>query len=194
MRMSRDHILTSQAGSLPRPDDLIEANRAREIRRDDGRANIPGHAAARLSSTWCGGKRKSASTCPATASSASRWGTRSTIGAWWSYCFNRLGGLDLAGPGLYEFSPGAPNSRRDRAHQLCRPPRPQQISCRSTSDRSDDRAGNDELAGGRRSNHLQGTGGDQGRHRPLQGGAQSLRRRRRLHDLGRAGERGALCQ
>ncbi|MGB6541144.1 MAG: hypothetical protein WBF03_09755, partial [Xanthobacteraceae bacterium] len=28
--MSRDHILTSQAGSLPRPDDLIEANRARE--------------------------------------------------------------------------------------------------------------------------------------------------------------------
>jgi len=30
MRMSRDHILTSQAGSLPRPDDLIEANRARE--------------------------------------------------------------------------------------------------------------------------------------------------------------------
>jgi len=30
MQTSRDHILTSQAGSLPRPDDLIEANRARE--------------------------------------------------------------------------------------------------------------------------------------------------------------------
>jgi 5-methyltetrahydropteroyltriglutamate--homocysteine methyltransferase len=30
MKTSRDHILTSQAGSLPRPDDLIEANRARE--------------------------------------------------------------------------------------------------------------------------------------------------------------------
>jgi len=28
MRMSRDHILTSQAGSLPRPDDLISANAA----------------------------------------------------------------------------------------------------------------------------------------------------------------------
>ncbi|MGB6541405.1 MAG: cobalamin-independent methionine synthase II family protein, partial [Xanthobacteraceae bacterium] len=25
--------------------------------------------------------------------------------AWWSYCFNRLGGLDLAGPGLYESQP-----------------------------------------------------------------------------------------
>ena len=30
MRKSTDHILTSHAGSLPRPDDLIEANRARE--------------------------------------------------------------------------------------------------------------------------------------------------------------------
>ena len=28
MRMSGDHILTSHAGSLPRPDELIEANRA----------------------------------------------------------------------------------------------------------------------------------------------------------------------
>ena len=24
--------------------------------------------------------------------------------AWWSYCFNRLGGLDLAGPGLYDIA------------------------------------------------------------------------------------------
>ena len=30
MKHSRDHILTSHAGSLPRPDDVIEANRARE--------------------------------------------------------------------------------------------------------------------------------------------------------------------
>ena len=30
MRTSHDHILTSHAGSLPRPDDLIEANRERE--------------------------------------------------------------------------------------------------------------------------------------------------------------------
>ena len=30
MTHSRDHILTSHAGSLPRPDELIEANRARE--------------------------------------------------------------------------------------------------------------------------------------------------------------------
>src|SRR5713101_1973327 len=30
MKQNRDHILTSHAGSLPRPDDVIEANRARE--------------------------------------------------------------------------------------------------------------------------------------------------------------------
>jgi len=30
MRTSTDHILTSHVGSLPRPDDLIEANRARD--------------------------------------------------------------------------------------------------------------------------------------------------------------------
>ena len=30
MRVSSDHILTSHVGSVPRPDDLIEANRARE--------------------------------------------------------------------------------------------------------------------------------------------------------------------
>ena len=33
MRASSDHILTSHVGSLPRPDDLIAANWAREIRR-----------------------------------------------------------------------------------------------------------------------------------------------------------------
>ena len=30
MKASRERILTSHAGSLPRPDELIEANRARE--------------------------------------------------------------------------------------------------------------------------------------------------------------------
>jgi 5-methyltetrahydropteroyltriglutamate--homocysteine methyltransferase len=30
MKTSSDHILTTHVGSLPRPDDLIEANRTRE--------------------------------------------------------------------------------------------------------------------------------------------------------------------
>ena len=38
MRASTDHILISHVGSLPRPDDLIEANRARQAgeRVDEG--------------------------------------------------------------------------------------------------------------------------------------------------------------
>ncbi|TMJ30654.1 MAG: epoxyalkane--coenzyme M transferase, partial [Alphaproteobacteria bacterium] len=35
MRRSTDAILTSHAGSLPRPDELIEANRQREAGRVD---------------------------------------------------------------------------------------------------------------------------------------------------------------
>ena len=40
MRTSSDHILTSHVGSLPRPDDLIEANRAR----DEGAAVDEAHS------------------------------------------------------------------------------------------------------------------------------------------------------
>ena len=45
MRTSQDHILTSHVGSLPRPDALIEANRAR----DAGGATNPGAFEATLS-------------------------------------------------------------------------------------------------------------------------------------------------
>ena len=41
--------------------------------------------------------------------------------AWWSYCFNRLGGLDLGGPGLYDTGAAAEPPGRSPAHELCRP-------------------------------------------------------------------------
>ena len=49
MRHSIDQILTSQAGSLPRPEDLIELNRARIVRFAEivGRENV-------IASTDCG--------------------------------------------------------------------------------------------------------------------------------------------
>ena len=77
--MSRDHILTSQAGSLPRPDDLIEANGAREAGEtaDEGAFERTLQA---QSWTLCASKKRSASMFPAMASSANRWATRSTIG------------------------------------------------------------------------------------------------------------------
>ena len=48
MRNSRDRILTSHAGSLPRPDALIEANRARLA----GRASTRRAFQAQLRSPW----------------------------------------------------------------------------------------------------------------------------------------------
>ena len=47
-------------------------------------------------------------------------GHRVNYGAWWSYSFQRLGGLELSGPGLMRCRP-AVTSRRDRAHWLWRP-------------------------------------------------------------------------
>jgi methionine synthase II (cobalamin-independent) len=47
MKHSRDHILTTHAGSLPRPDELIAANRAR----DTGEAVDEAHFQAQLRSS-----------------------------------------------------------------------------------------------------------------------------------------------
>ncbi len=44
MRMSTDHILTSHVGSLPRPDELIAANRAGHKAAVAVRATAPKHA------------------------------------------------------------------------------------------------------------------------------------------------------
>src|ERR1700677_3690597 len=104
MRMSRDHILTSQAGSLPRPDDLIEANRAREAGEttDERRYQDTLQAAV----TDVVRKQKEIGIdVPGDGEFGKGRGPKGNNAAWWSYCFNRLGGLDLSGPGLYEGEP-----------------------------------------------------------------------------------------
>ena len=72
MRTSSDHTLTSHVGSLPRPDDLIEANRARQAgeRIDEPQFQ---ESCGRLSPTLCGSSDTSASMSPGTANTASRW-------------------------------------------------------------------------------------------------------------------------
>lgn len=71
-RMSRGQILTSHACSLPRPDNLIEANRARFVGETDDEAGF--QAVLRQSVVdVVGGRRPPASPFPATASSARPW-------------------------------------------------------------------------------------------------------------------------
>ena len=104
MRMSRDHILTSQAGSLPRPDDLIEANRAREA----GETTDERAFQAKLQKAVMDVVRRQKDIgidVPGDGEFGKSMGHKVNYRAWWSYSFNRLGGLDLAGPGMNEIPP-----------------------------------------------------------------------------------------
>jgi len=104
MRMSRDHILTSHAGSLPRPDDLIEANHAREAgETTDERAYQETLQAAVVDVVRR--QKEAGIDVPGDGEFGKSMGHKVNYRAWWSYCFNRLGGLDLAGPNLYEGPP-----------------------------------------------------------------------------------------
>ena len=102
--MSRDHILTSQAGSLPRPDDLIEANRARESGETTDERKFQDTLQAAVVDV-VRRQKEIGIDVPGDGEFGKSMGHKVNYRAWWSYCFNRLGGLDLAGPGLYESQP-----------------------------------------------------------------------------------------
>ena len=195
MRMSRDHILTSQAGSLPRPDDLISANSAREAGETDRRSGVRTDAAS------CR-RRRCAQAKGNRHRRARRWRVWQVDGP--QNQLSRLVELLLQSARRARFDRAgslrrraeAGQTRRSRAHKLCRPARSHKVPAglhRSGRQRVH-RTGHGQMAGMYRSGGLQGTRRDQGRHCPYEGGAESERRRRGLYDLGRAGERLAACQ
>jgi 5-methyltetrahydropteroyltriglutamate--homocysteine methyltransferase len=94
MTNSPTHILTSQAGSLPRPDDLVELNR----RRGAGEPVDPDMFAARLRQATADVVRRQVAIgidLPGDGEYGKAMGARVDYGAWWSYSFQRLGGLEL---------------------------------------------------------------------------------------------------
>ena len=104
MRASRDRILTTHAGSLPRPEDLIEANRVREGR---AASDEPGFQA-RLRSAVAEvvrHQRDLGIDVPGDGEFGKAMGHRVNYRAWWSYSFQRLGGLELGTTGLYDIPP-----------------------------------------------------------------------------------------
>jgi len=104
MRVSSDHILTSHVGSLPRPDDLIEANRAREA----GEATDEEAFLRKLRSAVgdvVRHQRELGIDIPGDGEFGKSMGHRVNYGAWLSYCFHRLGGLDLTGPDMRDMPP-----------------------------------------------------------------------------------------
>jgi 5-methyltetrahydropteroyltriglutamate--homocysteine methyltransferase len=85
-------ILTSHAGSLPRPDDLIELNR----RRIDGEGVDEEEYAARLREATIEVVKRQVELgidLPNDGEYGHIMGAKVDYGAWWSYIFTRLGGL-----------------------------------------------------------------------------------------------------
>ncbi|HZO42139.1 MAG TPA: cobalamin-independent methionine synthase II family protein [Methylomirabilota bacterium] len=101
MKRSRHQILTSHAGSLPRPDALIEANRVREsgVGADESRFQDQLRASVaevvRL-------QKQAGITIPGDGEFGKSMGHKVNYRAWWSYSFQRLGGLELGTTGLYD--------------------------------------------------------------------------------------------
>jgi len=95
MRHSSDHILTSHAGSLSRPDALIEA-----WGKDDERGLTQ-----TLNAAVAEVVRRQTSLgidVPGDGEYGKPMAQRVNYGSWWRYSWSRLGGLDPNGPSLYE--------------------------------------------------------------------------------------------
>ena len=104
MRSSADHILTSHAGSLPRPDELIAANRAREAGESSDESAFQ-HTLRTAVDDVVRRQREIGVDVPGDGEFGKSVGHRVNYGAWWNYAFQRLGGLDLAGPRLDNMTP-----------------------------------------------------------------------------------------
>jgi 5-methyltetrahydropteroyltriglutamate--homocysteine methyltransferase len=122
MRTSADHILTSHVGSLPRPDDLIEANRARELGEATDEQRFQEKLQAAVADVMRH-QRELGIDIPNDGEFGKSMGTGINYGAWMSYAFLRLGGLDFSGPDMHAMA-----ARRSR---------PGEIQLTSFSDRRD---------------------------------------------------------
>ena len=104
MRASHDQILTSHAGSLPRPDGLIAANLAHDV----GGASDERAFQQTLQAAVAEVVRRQHDlgiAIPGDGEFGKPMGQRVNYGSWWRYSWQRLGGLDPHGPSLYEMEP-----------------------------------------------------------------------------------------
>src|SRR5262249_58516999 len=90
MKHNADRILTSHAGSLPRPEELIDANRARESgmttdeRRFQDQLRTSVAEVVRL-------QKQAGIAVPGDGEFGKSMGHKVNYRAWWSYSFQRLG-------------------------------------------------------------------------------------------------------
>ena len=101
MRQSRDQILTSHAGSLPRPEELIDANRARESGMAIDERRFQDQLRSRVAEV-VRLQQQAGVAIPGDGEFGKSMGHKVNYRAWWSYSFQRLGGLELGTAGLYD--------------------------------------------------------------------------------------------
>ena len=104
MRASTDRTLTSHAGSLPRPDVLIEANRAREAGEatgDRGYDDVLRQSVVDIVRRQC----DLGIDIPGDGELGKATTQRINYGPWWRYSFLRMSGLSPGGLTLYELPP-----------------------------------------------------------------------------------------
>jgi 5-methyltetrahydropteroyltriglutamate--homocysteine methyltransferase len=111
MNHSSQRILTTHAGSLPRPDDLIDLNRARQAGENADEAGYQRRLSAAVTDVVVR-QQAAGIDVPGDGEYGKAMGQRINYGAWWSYSFQRLGGLVL-GPEIYKVPP-----RRSEAGQV----------------------------------------------------------------------------
>jgi 5-methyltetrahydropteroyltriglutamate--homocysteine methyltransferase len=103
VKHSSRSIITTHVGSLPRPDDLIELNRARQA----GESRDEAAYQERLRSAVAEVVQRQHAIgigVPGDGEYGKAMGQRVNYGAWWSYSFQRLGGLKL-GTEIYKIGP-----------------------------------------------------------------------------------------
>ena len=104
MRKSTDHILTSHVGSLPRPDELIAANRARESGAPvDERGFQQTLAAAVMQGVRH--QHELGIDVPGDGEFGKSMGQSVNYGSWWRYSWQRLSGIAPGEQTLYEMTP-----------------------------------------------------------------------------------------
>lgn len=101
MLRSDDRILTSHAGSLPRPDDLIEVNRSRLAGEFDDEEAFQARLRVAVGDL-VRQQRDIGIDVPNDGEYGHSMGDPVDYGAWWGYVFERLGGLELAEVPLWE--------------------------------------------------------------------------------------------
>jgi 5-methyltetrahydropteroyltriglutamate--homocysteine methyltransferase len=101
MKHSADRILTSHAGSLPRPEDLIDANRARESGMTTDERRFQDQLRSSVAEV-VSLQKQAGIAVPGDGEFGKSMGHKVNYRAWWSYSFQRLGGLELGTTGLYD--------------------------------------------------------------------------------------------